>query len=80
PISGDDAQWQNQWLDSLAGSRSLLLSEAQRAQLANGTPQAWSQRALSGLYGAFGGPRLGAWQDDPFGLFSDWVQERARET
>lgn len=80
PISGDNAQWQNQWLDSLAGSRSLLLSEAQRAQLASGTPQAWSQRALSGLYGAFGGPRLGAWQDDPFGLFSDWVQERARET
>lgn len=80
PASGDSAQWQSQWLDSLARSRSLLLTDSQRAQLANGTAQQWSQRALSGLYGAFGGPRLGAWQDDPFGLFGDWVQERARET
>lgn len=80
PASGDSAQWQSQWLDSLARSRSLLLTDSQRTQLASGTAQQWSQRALSGLYGAFGGPRLGAWQDDPFGLFGDWVQERARET
>ena len=38
------------------------------------------QHALSELYGPFGGPRLGAWQDDPFALFSGWVQQRAQET
>ncbi|QDD66021.1 transporter [Herbaspirillum seropedicae] len=80
PINDDSAQWQSQWLGSLDRSRTLLLGDAQRAQLATTTAQQWSQRALGGLYGAFGGPRLGAWQDDPFGLFGDWVQERARET
>ncbi|MCI1003459.1 MMPL family transporter [Herbaspirillum sp. C7C8] len=80
PVSGDSAQWQSQWLDSLEASRTVLLSDTQRAELAVGNAQQWSQRALAGLYGAFGGPRLGAWQDDPFGLFSQWVQERAKET
>lgn len=80
PINDDTAQLQSQWLDSLERSRAVLLSDAQRAQLASWSPQQWSQRALASLYGAFGGPRLGAWQDDPFSLFGDWVQERARET
>ncbi|WP_241792256.1 hypothetical protein, partial [Pseudomonas putida] len=79
PVSGDSAQWQSQWLDSLEASRTVLLSDTQRAELAVGNAQQWSQRALAGLYGAFGGPRLGAWQDDPFGLFSQWVQDRTKE-
>src|SRR6266513_2723303 len=29
---------------------------------------------------AFGGGQAVAWQDDPFGLFSGWVQARAQET
>lgn len=80
PMAGDTTQMQAQWLEVFGGSRTLLLTDEQRAQLASATPQQWSQQALAGLYGSFGGPKLGAWQDDPFGLFSGWVQQRARET
>ncbi|WP_432239467.1 MMPL family transporter [Herbaspirillum robiniae] len=80
PMAGDTAQLQEQWLGVFGNSRSLLLTDDQRRQLAAGSAEQWSQQALAGMYGAFGGPRLGAWQDDPFGLFSGWVQERARET
>ncbi|MBP0597853.1 MMPL family transporter [Herbaspirillum sp. LeCh32-8] len=79
PMAGS-AQLQEQWLNVFGNSRTLLLTEAQRAQLAQASPQQWSQQALAGMYGAFGGPKLGAWQDDPFGLFAGWIQERARET
>ncbi|MBO9538208.1 MMPL family transporter [Herbaspirillum sp.] len=80
PMAGNAAQLQEQWLAVFGNSRSLLLSGAQRAQLLSSAPEYWSQQSLAGMYGAFGGPKLGAWQDDPFGLFAGWVQERARET
>lgn len=80
PMAGDAGQMQQQWLQALDGSRALLLTDTQRAQLRSNTPEQWSRQALAGMYGAFSGPRLGAWQDDPFGLFAGWVQERARET
>ena len=73
-------QAQSDWLASFSGSRLGLLTQQQRSDLQSQPAAYWSQRALAGLYGAFGGPRLGAWQDDPFGLFSGWFQERAQET
>jgi predicted exporter len=79
-MSDDASQLQSSWLASFDQSRLLLLSTEQRRQLQQDTPQQWSQQALANLYGSFAGPRLGAWQDDPFGLFSGWVQERAQET
>lgn len=78
--AGDAAQLQGAWLSSFDHSRLQLLTAAQRRQLQDNSPQQWSQQALASMYGAFGGPRLGAWQDDPFGLFGGWVQERAQET
>ena len=73
-------QVQQDWLAPFAGSRLGLLTRQQREDLKTQPASVWAQRGLSGLYGAFGGPRLGAWQDDPFGLFSGWVQDRAQET
>ncbi|WP_050476111.1 MMPL family transporter [Herbaspirillum rhizosphaerae] len=79
-MTGDAAQLQGAWLSTFNQSRLMLLTQEQRDKLRQDTPQQWSQLALSAMYGAFGGPRLGAWQDDPFGLFSGWVQARAQET
>lgn len=79
-MSNDATQLQSSWLASFDHSRLLLLSAEQRRRLQEDTSQQWGQQALANLYGAFGGPRLGTWQDDPFGLFSGWVQERAQET
>jgi predicted exporter len=78
----DAASEQNQrdWLAPFSASRLGLLTPQQRSDLQSQPATFWTQRALSSLYGAFGGPRLGAWQDDPFGLFSNWVQARAQET
>jgi predicted exporter len=53
----------------------------QERQCAPSRPQLLDRvGARAGLYGAFGGPKLGAFRDDPFGLFAGWMQERAGET
>jgi predicted exporter len=77
---GASEQTQRDWLAPFSGSRLGLLTAQQRKDLQTQPAAYWSQHALSGLYGAFGGPKMGAWQDDPFGLFSGWVQTRAQET
>ncbi|GGY01462.1 MMPL family transporter [Pseudoduganella dura] len=71
---------QAEWLSLFQKHRLVLMSPAQQAQLEKEGTAFWTQQALAKLYAPFGGPRLGAWQDDPFGLFSGWVQERAQET
>ncbi len=68
------------WLKLFRRHRSVLLTAQQERQLRELDPQAWTETALGGLYNAFGGPKVGRWQDDPFGLFAGWVQERAQET
>lgn len=75
-----DEQTQNDWLALFQQHRLTLLTAPQETQLRQETPQFWRDSALSQLYSPFGGPKLGAWQDDPFGLFGGWVQERAQET
>jgi len=80
PMAGDAAQLQGAWLSTFEQSRLMLLTPEQRDKLRQDSPQQWSQQALGIMYGAFGGPKLGAWQDDPFGLFGGWVQARAQET
>ncbi len=75
-----DQKTQDDWLALFQRHRLTLLTTQQEAQLRAQPPQYWLEQALSQLYSPFGGPKLGAWQDDPFGLFSGWVQERARET
>jgi predicted exporter len=74
------ASVQAEWLSLFQQHRLVLMSPAQQEQLQREGTAFWTQQALAKLYAPFGGPKLGAWQDDPFGLFSGWVQERAQET
>jgi predicted exporter len=73
-------QTQNDWLALFQQHRLTLLTAQQEQQLREQPAQFWLDAALAKLYAPFSGPKLGAWQDDPFGLFSGWVQERAQET
>jgi len=73
-------QTQGDWLEVFRRHRLALLTTRQERQLRDQPAQFWLESALAGLYAPFGGPKLGAWQDDPFGLFAGWVQERAQET
>ncbi|MET0265482.1 MAG: MMPL family transporter [Duganella sp.] len=75
-----DEQTQSDWLSVFQQHRLVLLTAQQEAQLRAQPSQFWLEAALAKLYSPFGGPKLGAWQDDPFGLFAGWVQERAQET
>jgi predicted exporter len=75
-----DEQTQSDWLALFQQHRLTLLTAQQEQQLRDMPSSFWLQGALSKLYSPFGGPKLGSWQEDPFGLFSGWVQERAQET
>ncbi|MFZ6657752.1 MMPL family transporter [Undibacterium sp. TJN19] len=73
-------QTQSDWLSTFQKNSLGLLTAQQELQLRTETPQFWTDIALAKIYGAFSGPKLGAFQDDPFSLFSGWIQERAQET
>ncbi|HEX7982647.1 MAG TPA: MMPL family transporter [Duganella sp.] len=75
-----DEKTQNDWLSLFQRHSLTLLTAQQEAQLRGQPSQYWLETALGKLYGSFGGPKLGSWQQDPFGLFAGWVQERAQET
>lgn len=75
---GDDTQ--AGWLASLQPHATLLVGSAQERQLREEPARFWADAALARLYNAFSGPKLGAFRDDPFGLFAGWAQERAGET
>lgn len=79
-LAAIDDSAQAGWLAPFEPHRIGLLTAEQEAQLRNEPPQFWSEGALARLYSAFSGPRLGAFRDDPFGLFAGWVQQRAQET
>ena len=75
---------QSDWLAPFQKNRLGLLTAQQQEQLktlsAETLANTWANTALSKLYSAFSGPKLGSFQDDPFGTFDTWVQERAQET
>lgn len=75
---GDDTQ--AGWLASLQPHATLLVGAAHERQLREEPARFWADAALARLYNAFSGPKLGAFRDDPFGLFAGWAQERAGET
>lgn len=79
-ISSASEQTQGEWLSLFQRHRLTLLTAQQEQQLREQPAQFWLEAALAKLYAPFGGPKLGSWQDDPFGLFGGWVQERAQET
>lgn len=74
------AEMEADWLAPFQPHRLVLLTAAQEAQLRSEPAEFWTNAALAKLYGAFSGPKFGPYRDDPFDLFSGWVQERARET
>lgn len=59
--------------------RGLLTADDRRA-LSTQTPDDWVKLALNDLLSPMGNGRMGAWQDDPFGFFRRWMQERAADT
>ena len=73
-------QTQQDWLSLFEQHRLVLMTPAQQQQLQHEPDSFWTDAALRQLYSPFAGPKLGAWRDDPFGLFAGWVQERAQET
>ena len=79
-VSRLSADTESDWLASFQPHSLLLLGAGDEAQLRTQAPQFWVQSALARLYSPFSGPKLGTWRDDPFGLFGNWVQERAQET
>jgi predicted exporter len=68
------------WLALFRQHRLALLTPGAEAALRSQAKPYWIDIALAKLYSPFGGIKPGAWQDDPFGLFADWIQTRARET
>lgn len=75
---GDESQ--ANWLSSLQPHAAVLVDAAQEKELREQPARFWTESALARLYSAFSGPKLGAFRDDPFGLFAGWAQERAGET
>ncbi|HEX8955334.1 MAG TPA: MMPL family transporter [Burkholderiaceae bacterium] len=71
---------QSDWLGQWSRHSLVLMTRAAQENLRHRTADYWVEAARGRLYNPFSGPKLGAWRDDPFGLFGDWVQERARET
>src|SRR5262245_65098203 len=68
------------WLALFQSHRLNLLTPQAEAELRSQPKQHWVDIALAKLYSPFVGFQLGAWRDDPFGLFDRWVQARAQET
>jgi predicted exporter len=69
---------QQSWLALYTPARAGLLSPQARTQLSGATKEALADQALAGLYQPVGGPRIGAWADDPLNLFGQWLAERGQ--
>jgi len=68
------------WLTTFKNHRLGLLTPEDDAALRGQGPSYWLDRALARLYSPFAGPQPLAWQEDPFGLFNNWLLARAQET
>src|SRR5262245_45150718 len=68
------------WLAPFQPHRLTLLTPWEESAMRSQSKQYWIDRALSNLYSPFVGLKLGAWREDPFGLFGQWVKARAQET
>jgi len=68
------------WLGLFHKHRLVLMTADDETALRDRDKQYWVDVALTKLYSPGFSIKAGAWQDDPFGLFGAWLQERARET
>jgi predicted exporter len=71
---------ESDWIDPFKNHRQVLLTPEDDAALRVQAPSYWLDRALAKLYSPFAGPQPLAWQEDPFGLFNNWLMARAQET
>lgn len=71
---------QSEWIALFNDHHLRLLTPDQRKLLETRTSRQWLETALMKLYSPVGGPKAGAWQDDPFDLFGGWLMNRASET
>ena len=71
---------QRDWLGLFQAHRLTLLTPKTEADLHGQPKQYWTDIALTQLYSPIARLQLGAWRDDPFGLFGRWLQARAQET
>jgi predicted exporter len=71
---------ESDWLATFKNHRLTLLTSEDDAALRSQAPSYWLDRALAKLYSPFAGPQPLAWQEDPFGLFNNWLLARAQET
>jgi len=71
---------ESNWLAPFKNHRLTLLTPQDDAALRAQAQPYWIDVALAKLYSPFAGPQPLAWQDDPFGLFNNWLQARAQET
>jgi predicted exporter len=60
--------------------RGALLTADDRRLLESGSAAGWARSAAQNLTSPLGSGRVGAWQDDPFGTFRDWLQARVAVT
>lgn len=67
------------WLATFKNHRLTLLSAEDDTALRAQGPADWRDRALAKLYRPFTSEAL-PWQEDPFGLFNNWLLARAQET
>lgn len=68
------------WLSLYTPVRAGLLSPQARERLAQAPSEELADQALAALYQPVGGPRVGAWADDPFNLFGQWLAERGQSS
>lgn len=68
------------WLSLYTPVRAGLLSPQSRERLAQAPAEALADQALAALYQPVGGPRVGAWADDPLNLFGQWLAERGQSS
>jgi predicted exporter len=68
------------WLVSFQPHRLGLMEPRDEQALRKQPVQFWTDTALGMLYSPFGALALGAWRDDPFGIFAAWARARAQET
>lgn len=69
---------QDAWLGFYAPARAGLLAPQSREQLNQAATDVLADQALAALYQPVGGPRVGAWSDDPLNLFGQWLAERGQ--
>lgn len=74
------ARSESDWLATFKNHRLTLLSAEDDAALRAQPPSDWRDRALAKLYSPFGASQALPWQEDPFGLFNNWLLARAQET